>query len=86
MCLCGMVGAEIADVPDTVASGVRAFFAANRVWLERVLTRQGAPKPFEQAAMLIAALEGAMLVARVSGDSQLFDVIADCVSRRSAGT
>jgi TetR/AcrR family transcriptional regulator, transcriptional repressor for nem operon len=84
MCLCGMVGAEIEDVPEAVAAEVRAFFAANRLWLQRVLTRQGVPKPFETAAMVIAALEGAMLVARVSGDSQLFDVIADSVARRSA--
>lgn len=81
MCLCGMVGAEIEDIPEPVAAEVRAFFAANRVWLERVLARQNDSEPAEKAALIIAALEGAMLMARVSGDNGLFDGIAEAILR-----
>ena len=79
MCLCGIVGAEIEDIPEAVADEVRAFFAANQLWLERVLTRKNDPRPDEKAALIIAALEGAMLMARVSGDNALFDVIAKAI-------
>jgi TetR/AcrR family transcriptional repressor of nem operon len=78
MCLCGMMGAEVSGIPDEVASEVRAFFEANHVWLACVLERGGKSKSSarEQARLLVAALEGAMLVARVSGDRASFDGVA----------
>lgn len=75
MCLCGVFGAEIADLPPPVARATRAFFARNLDWLRQVYSRQGlAQKDAEQAAAhMIATLEGAMILARAMGDAGLFD-------------
>ena len=81
MCLCGMMGAEISGVPDEVASEVRAFFDANHTWVARVLERTGKPKATAaaHARLFVATHEGAMLVARVSGDRPSFDEVAIAV-------
>lgn len=75
MCLCGLFGAEIAELPPPVAAGTRRFFAANLAWLDRVFARAG--QPADQArrsgAQMIAALEGAMILARAMQDPALFD-------------
>lgn len=77
MCLCGMFGAEIGDLPDTVARQTRAFFERNIQWLGRVFQAKGL-KPDDaetEAACTIAALEGAMILSRSLQDDALFDRI-----------
>jgi TetR/AcrR family transcriptional regulator, transcriptional repressor for nem operon len=76
MCLCGMVGAEIAGVPEAMVSDVQAFFAANRAWLTAVLTCAGTPDRELQAEVFLATLEGALMIARVCGDPARFDAVA----------
>lgn len=75
MCLCGMLAAEYATLPAPMQIELRTFFTANERWLTvllqdgrraGVLTFSGSPK--ERARLLLGALEGAMLVARTSGD------------------
>ncbi|WP_200832631.1 TetR/AcrR family transcriptional regulator [Candidatus Halocynthiibacter alkanivorans] len=77
MCLCGMFGAQIACLPETVAHEAQAFFERNMAWLETVFARSGftpeAARP--EAASLIATLEGAMILARTMQDPALFDAI-----------
>ena len=75
MCLCGMLAAEYQTLPGAMQGAVGGFFEANENWLEKVLEdgRQDAGLRFtgtarETARMIIACLEGAMLVARPSGD------------------
>jgi TetR/AcrR family transcriptional repressor of nem operon len=75
MCLCGMLAAEYQTLPAPMQAAVVGFFDANEGWLEKVLEdgRQDASLRFtgtarETARMVIACLEGAMLVARPSGD------------------
>jgi TetR/AcrR family transcriptional regulator, transcriptional repressor for nem operon len=75
MCLCGMLAAEYQTLPGPMQAAVADFFEANENWLEKVLEdgRQDASLRFagtarETARMIIACLEGAMLVARPSGD------------------
>lgn len=75
MCLCGMLAAEYQTLPGAMQGAVGGFFEANENWLEKVLEdgRQDASLRFtgtarETARMIIACLEGAMLVARPSGD------------------
>lgn len=77
MCLCGMVGAEIAGVPDVLAPDVQEFFARNRDWLARVIGRNDQPRAVTKAQVFLATLEGAMIMARVAGDLSLFDAIAE---------
>ncbi|KIC24985.1 MULTISPECIES: TetR/AcrR family transcriptional regulator [unclassified Leisingera] len=75
MCLCGVFGAEIADLPPPVASATRAFFARNLEWLGQVYQRQGLQRDAADraAAHMIATLEGAMILARAMEDAALFD-------------
>lgn len=77
MCLCGMFGAEISDLPDAVARQTRAFFDKNIHWLAQVFQAKGL-KPADaetEAACMIAALEGAMILSRSLQDDALFDRI-----------
>lgn len=77
MCLCGLFGAEIDDLPTGVAEETRRFFERNRDWLVVVLERHanhldaGAR---ETAALdLIARLQGAMILSRSLSDPSIFD-------------
>jgi TetR/AcrR family transcriptional repressor of nem operon len=79
MCLCGMLAAEYATLPEPMQRALRAFFAANERWLTHLL-EQGQQEgsltvrvpACEAAAMLVGALEGGMLLARASGDPAKF--------------
>jgi len=57
---------------------VRSFFRVNERWLTQVLVAGGlsAKEAALKARLLIAALEGAMLLARASGRQQSFDKVA----------
>jgi len=75
MCLCGMLAADYATLPKPMREEVRLFFDANEGWLVEVLRRGRAAKelaftgpPVEAARVLVATLEGAMLLARSHGD------------------
>jgi TetR/AcrR family transcriptional regulator, transcriptional repressor for nem operon len=76
MCLCGVLAAEYQTLPVPMQAAVAAFFEANENWLEKVLEegRQDASLRFTGAArqtaqLVVACLEGAMLVARPGQDS-----------------
>ncbi|KAE9632442.1 TetR/AcrR family transcriptional regulator [Parasedimentitalea maritima] len=77
MCLCGMFGAEIRDLPDPVARQTRAFFVRNIQWLGQVFQAKGlgCEEAETKAARMIAALEGAMILSRSLQDDALFDRI-----------
>ena len=71
LCMCGMLSAEIESLPKPVAVEVKRFFNETENWLTTVLTNgrreerlafDGSPRT--QARMLIAMMEGAMVVAR----------------------
>jgi TetR/AcrR family transcriptional repressor of nem operon len=75
MCLCGMLAADYATLPDPMRARVVRFFDDNEVWLAHVLEDgrnagtirfAGSARPV--ARTLIGGLEGAMLVARPYGD------------------
>jgi len=80
MCLCGMLAAEYATLPKSIKAEVTRFFDANETWLTGVLEegKQTASVKFsgpslEAARVLIAALEGAMMLARSYGDVERFE-------------
>jgi TetR/AcrR family transcriptional repressor of nem operon len=84
MCLCGMLSADHATLPKAMRDQLREFFNANEAWLVEVLQRGREDKelafagpPVEAARLLVAALEGAMLLARTQGDSSRFRSTAD---------
>lgn len=92
MCLCGMLAAEYATLPEPMQEGLKLFFDANERWLTGVLDegRQSGALQFkesatERARVLVGALEGAMLVARSYGDAVRFKsaaayVLADLIA------
>jgi TetR/AcrR family transcriptional repressor of nem operon len=83
LCLCGMLSAEIATLPEPVAAEVENFFRDTERWLSGVLTAGKKAKslrfivtPRKQARLLLSVLEGAMVVARGMRDSAGFNGIA----------
>lgn len=70
LCLCGVLASDAATLPPEVRAEVRAFFAETERWLTRVLEdgRGGGAlrftgDPADEAALTLAAVEGAMLTA-----------------------
>lgn len=83
MCLCGMLAAEYATLPAPMRDGIRKFFDANEIWLIGVLSAGRRRKqisfsgaPLDAARVLVAALEGAMLLARSRQDTAQFRTVA----------
>ena len=82
MCLCGMLAADVATLPKGMRESVSEFFAENERWLTRVLETGRAAGALEfdesatsMAAFIISSLEGAMLMARGSGNVDHFDAV-----------
>jgi TetR/AcrR family transcriptional repressor of nem operon len=77
MCLCGIMSAELDDLPAEVRAEVNTFAKTNVSWITQVLARA---KPAaseqdlrEQAMAIFAAIEGAQLVARGCQDIGIYD-------------
>lgn len=84
MCLCGMLAADVATLEKPIRDSLAGYFGENESWLERVLDlgRQAGEVRFEgspasMAAFVVGSLEGAMLVARGSGQIQEFERAAE---------
>jgi len=74
MCLCGMLGAEIEVLPDSVAHEVRRFFSSNIKWLERSYKVLGDEDlASKRAVQALSLLEGAMIASSAMGDISIFD-------------
>jgi TetR/AcrR family transcriptional regulator, transcriptional repressor for nem operon len=89
MCLCGMLAAEFETLPKPMQSALDHFFGMNETWLEALL-RDGLTdrslrfdeEPRALAQFIVAALEGAMMLARSHADDARFHA---CVRRLLAG-
>jgi TetR/AcrR family transcriptional repressor of nem operon len=88
MCLCGMLAADYATLPEPMRERVVRFFDDNEVWLARVLEdgRKAGTVSFTGSARavartLIGGLEGAMLVSRPYRDLKRFRDAADLLLR-----
>jgi TetR/AcrR family transcriptional repressor of nem operon len=84
MCLCGMLASDYATLPKSMRDEVRGFFDENERWLARVLAEgrkagqlefRGAP--VDMARMIVASLEGAMMLARSYGEVSRFEATAE---------
>ncbi len=80
MCMCGMLAADVATLPKPMRDRIASFFAENEHWLTRVLAagkKRGEiafeGTPASMATFFVSSLEGAMLVARGSGNPEPFD-------------
>lgn len=79
VCLFCILGAEFAMLPPEVQAEVRRFYTGSVRWLNLLLARSPngltAGDVEAQAQAILAAFEGAMIVARASGDIGVFDAI-----------
>jgi TetR/AcrR family transcriptional repressor of nem operon len=89
MCLCGLLGAESESLPPAVLQETRQFFTRNHAWLSNVFESGASDGTLSfigsaeaQARLVLAALEGAMIFARVSGDRAVFDQVAETALAR----
>jgi TetR/AcrR family transcriptional repressor of nem operon len=88
-CIAALLGAELPSLPEEVQGAVRKHFASLSEWLARTLTdgvERGEIELQEavavEAEMLMAAVHGAMLTARVNHSSTLFQQITGGAIRR----
>jgi len=83
ICLCGMLAADLASVPERVAKQIQGFVQANESWLSNVLAEglaQGTlhvhGNPETAGRALFATLQGSGLVCRLfKTTSRLRDVV-----------
>jgi TetR/AcrR family transcriptional regulator, transcriptional repressor for nem operon len=83
MCLCGMLAAEFQTLPGPMRDIVIQFFNDNETWLARLLdhgrgegTLRFSGSSNETARLIVATLEGAMLVTLPYGDVARFQTAA----------
>lgn len=81
ICLCAIMGAEAIGLPDAVNQKTRDFFAYNATWLEDLFEKHLNDRKPTSATMIVAALEGAMIVASASKDREIFDKVAKAALR-----
>lgn len=77
MCLCGMLASESTDLSPEVKAEVERFNATNIAWLSTMLAREQSDLDdaaiHNRAVAILAAVEGAQLVARGYGDVRRYD-------------
>lgn len=72
ICLCGVLGAESADLPPEVLAEARRFFKRNLEALGQLYGARSAASR-QSALHVMATLEGAMMLARTLNDPKVFD-------------
>ena len=83
MCLCGILAAEYATLPDPMREAVTQFFAANETWLAAVLSEGQADGSLairgslvDASEMIVSGLEGAMPISRTYDEPARFSTAA----------
>lgn len=78
VCLCGVLGAEAAGLPAGVVAAVRTFFDEQMAWLAASLpTDESQAQRRARAGVIVASLQGAMMMANATSDTELFDEIVN---------
>jgi TetR/AcrR family transcriptional regulator, transcriptional repressor for nem operon len=72
ICLCGVLAAERAGLPEPVAEALKDYFVACRNWLVSAFAGSGADDPERRAMVFSIAVQGALLLSNAMGDSTLF--------------
>lgn len=76
ICLCAIMGAEAIGLPDNVNARTTAFFEMNLVWLAAMMRAHGDSHAEGNANLILAALEGGMIVASASKNRTIFEEVA----------
>ncbi len=79
MCLGGMLASEALTLDQVMLPGLKRFFARNAEWLTEILVEGRLQQLFtltgsaaDHARLLLSALQGALLIARATGDREAF--------------
>lgn len=82
VCPLGVLEAEYHAIPDTMQAAIKAFDKSIRDWLSQVLKTGREAKQFafnctpeQKALVILAALQGALQMARVGGKRVFFDTL-----------
>ena len=84
ICLCGILAAEHAGVPEPVSEALRDYLGACRNWLISAFKVAGASKPEMRALVFASAVQGGLLMAHAMGDPTLFNHVAKDAVRAQA--
>lgn len=95
VCVCGMLAADVQSLPSTVHLEVQGFFTDNEAWLTNVIAQgvqvgvlhiagsvAGSESAQQEAQLLVAGVQGALLVARSFNESSRFQQIAQRLLER----
>ncbi len=77
ICLCGILAAEHAGLPEPVGEALIDYFAACRNWLISAFVKSGAGEPEKRALVFSSAVQGALLMAHALGEPMLFNRVAE---------
>lgn len=82
-CLGGMLASEALTLDKAVLPGLKRFFELNVRWLTEILSEGKAKRIFtlngaasNHAHLLVSSLQGALILARATGDRKVFDQTA----------
>lgn len=82
-CLGGMMASEVLTLDKAVLRGLKRFFELNVRWLTDILAEGKAKRIFtlngtaaKHANLLVSSLQGALILARATGDRKMFDQTA----------
>lgn len=77
LCLCGILAGEIMTMPQELHKAINGFFDIQENWLTNLYMESGVScnKATRQAKLLIANLQGALLLARARRDSSYFKIL-----------
>lgn len=80
VCLGGMLASDSSTLDPIMLPALKRFFARNMEWLTEILSAGAAQKIFsykgtaaDHARLLLAALQGGLMIARATGDHEAFD-------------
>ena len=79
LCLCAMLGAETGGLPKDVGEHANIFFKETLAWLKAALrenSKMKGRKAEREAAHILAALEGGMIISNSLKDLGYFDKVA----------
>ncbi|MEP1230525.1 MAG: TetR/AcrR family transcriptional regulator [Litorimonas sp.] len=79
VCLCAVLGAEAAGLPERVNQKVNQFFDGNISWLTQQYKALGTTNPTSAAKATLSLLTGAMTISSVNHDNSIFDAAAESI-------
>ena len=83
LCLCAVLGAEIGGLPQDIGGHTRIFFEENLAWLVAVMrsSHMSKVKARRAALLVLAGLEGAMILSKSLADDAVLDRVVDGLER-----